>query len=177
MEVYDALVPKRTQLYNALEGSSIRVITPLNQQWLLYELELSMYNLAVEKGDSTAAQTHLDALEVLLNSGDLEITYQSYLLRSQRVEKYVNASIDQVFTMPAGSLLVGFDIRGKSGTTTVFVGTSDGGKNIMGDRVVGAGSDSNNNIRKTFASATIIYISISGGTVDLNIDYEENYLT
>ncbi len=175
MELYDALIPVEARLINALSSESLRVIDPLKTEWITLTMELALYNLAIEKGDTTAANEHLAKIEIILNSSDLEVTYQSYLLREFRLEKFESVSTNQTWSAEEGSLLTGIDISHESGTPTVRVGTTDGGDEILGDRLITALQNSNNTVRKSFIADDIIYITISGGTVDVNLDYETNY--
>lgn len=177
-EAYDALYNLRTQFLNAIANNSLKSIDSLQRTWTLIEMELALYNLAVEKSDTEAAAVHLAKIEELVEGTDLQITYQSYLLRELKLEKFEDVSSVQTFEMPANSLLQSVDINWVSGTPVVSVGITAGGKTIMGDRDdCISGTDSNNIIHKSFPAAQTIYINISGGTVNINLDYETNYFS
>lgn len=173
--VYDVLVEAEQRFLTALSNSSLSTIALLERQWVQLNMELNLYNLAIEKGDTDGAEDHLAEIEDILNSSDLEVTYQSYLLREFRVQEFDSVSTNQTWSAEEGTLLSGIDLRHVSGTPTVKVGITPAGDEIMSNRTVTASEDSNNSVRESFINATTVYITISGGTVTVNLDYETNY--
>ena len=84
------------------------------------------------------------------------------------------------FSQAYGALtkFISVDFRHKSGgTATVRVGTSSGGSEISPDLPVAAGLHLNITVMKSFESATTLYFTISGGTVDVEITYKLNRFT
>lgn len=174
-DLYDVLVLAEQRYLNALADSSKRVIDPLQTDWVQLNMEYNLYHLAIEGGDTVAAEGHLTTMEDILNSTDLEVTYSSYLVREIRKQQFDSVSTSQTWAAEEGCLLTGIDIHWVASTPTVRVGTTLGGDEIMGDRLVTSAADSNNSVRKSFTSASTVYITISGGTVTVNLDYETNY--
>jgi hypothetical protein len=91
------------------------------------------------------------------------------------VDQNVNKSADFTFEIPANGKLEAIDFRGISGTTSVKVGTTPAGTEILSNRTVTTAQDSNNYIGKTFISPTTLYVTITGGTINVNFAYRENY--
>jgi hypothetical protein len=91
------------------------------------------------------------------------------------VDKNTNKSADFTFDIPANAKLEAIDYRGVSGTTSVKVGTTPAGTEILSNRTVTTSNDSNNYIGKTFINPTTLYITITGGTINVNFAYRENY--
>lgn len=174
-DLYDVLVNAEQLYLTALSNSSKRVIEPLQTDWVQLNMEYNLYHLAIEGGDSVAAETHLATMEDILNTSDLEVTYSTYILREIRKQEFDSVSTSQTWAAESGTLLSGIDIHWVASTPTVRVGTTLGGDEIMGDRLVTSAADSNNAVRKSFTAATTVYITISGGTVTVNLDYETNY--
>lgn len=128
----------------------------------------SMFNL----NEDTLDIVKIDGLQEALDN--IQAPEQS-TSRELRVEKYVNVNSNQVFLLPAKAVIRGINITFLSGTPVVRAGTTDGGKEIMSDRDIISGKDSNNQVLLSVQTNTNIFISISSGSVNLNIDYETNY--
>lgn len=89
--------------------------------------------------------------------------------------KYIDLATEQIMAVAAGTLITHVIIVGKTGTTTVSVGTTSGGKEIMSNRELGVGQKSLNTVSYLASPvATNIYINVAGGEVDVTIISIEN---
>jgi hypothetical protein len=95
--------------------------------------------------------------------------------REFRVERMTDVSDDTTFIMPSGSVLRSFDIVFVSGTPVVKLGVTEDGNEIMSERTITVDDDPINPVPKSCIAEIVLYISVSGGVVDINIDYETNY--
>lgn len=78
------------------------------------------------------------------------------------------------YTIPGNSKLEGIDFNYISGTPVIKVGTTNGGDEVLEERVVGATGNCNL-YQNVFASDTLLYVSVSGGTVDVMLYYRKQY--
>lgn len=68
--------------------------------------------------------------------------------------------------------LISIDYRVLTGTPTVICGTSGGGNDIHTSSTIS--TDSNKTINKTFPLQTVLYFTISGGSVNVSITTQSN---
>ena len=66
------------------------------------------------------------------------------------------------------------DIRRKSGTPVFKIGTTAGGDEILTEKSLTVG-DLNLLVGKTYSASTTLYFTLSGGTIDVNINYKPEY--
>jgi hypothetical protein len=79
-----------------------------------------------------------------------------------------------LYTIPGNSRLEGIDFNYKSGTPVVAVGLSPGAQDILsGQTVPPAGST--NGVTQNVPTDLPLYITITGGTVDVMMIYRKNY--
>jgi hypothetical protein len=83
---------------------------------------------------------------------------------------------DFTFEVPANGKIESIDMRVVSGSTTVKVGTSVGGTQILSLRTVTSSQDSNNYVGKSFLTATTLYFTITGSAINITITYRENWI-
>jgi len=67
------------------------------------------------------------------------------------------------------------DFRHISASPLVKIGTTPGGDEILPELPVPSGEHLNNYLGKSYESGQTIYISISGGSVDVAFNYRSNY--
>lgn len=114
-------------------------------------------------------------VNLFLDIWDAITDIESQIEVSIIVDKNLNKSADFTFDIPANGKLEAIDYRGVSGTTSVKVGTTPAGTEIHSNRTVTTSKDINNYIGKTFITPTTLYITITGGTINVNFAYRENY--
>lgn len=76
----------------------------------------------------------------------------------------------------ANTKFYSINFRQTAGSPTVKVGTSAGADDICTDRAVASGTDRNVSVDVGFESATTLYFTISGGTLDITIEYRQTYI-
>jgi hypothetical protein len=80
---------------------------------------------------------------------------------------------DMMYQFAVESVLNSIDFRKTAGTPAVKIGTTLGGDELMFSTVITG--DSINGFNLPFDALSIIYIGISGGSVDVNIRTLSNY--
>ena len=83
-------------------------------------------------------------------------------------------SSDTTQSIPANSKLLSIDYRQVSGTPTVKCGLTAGTDGIHPDVSISSGEDENIILMKTYESSQMLYFTVSGGTVDINVNVNEN---
>lgn len=87
--------------------------------------------------------------------------------------QYINASGDITAIIPANSFVNGVGIKNVAGSPTIKIGTTYGGEEILPATLYT--EFSYNLWQGYYNTATNIYINITGGTMDLRIDYTNPY--
>lgn len=82
---------------------------------------------------------------------------------------YVNRSAPFTHTVAANSKIEAIDCRAISGSPVIKAGTTVGGEELFPEISVTIGEDSNNLIMKSFQNETIVYFTISGGSLNITI--------
>lgn len=95
--------------------------------------------------------------------------------REFKVQRMPSVSSSSNFELPVKSILHAIDIRFVLGAPVVRIGTTNGGNELVSDRNILTGFDKNIPVRKSYPQAQTIYFTVSGGTVNILIDYETNY--
>lgn len=85
-----------------------------------------------------------------------------------------NSNFNKIYA--ANTKFYSINFRNISGTPTVKVGTSSGSDDLISDKVVNNGTDRNVTINVGFESSTTLYFTISGGTLNITIEYRQNYI-
>ena len=88
-------------------------------------------------------------------------------------EQLTGITTNQTFSLPANSKLRSIDFKVTAGTPTVSASITIGGFEFFGEKLI-SGVDGNEIPFITIA-AQDIYLTISGGTVTINITYAPNY--
>lgn len=95
---------------------------------------------------------------------------------ARKIDKIVNQSSDDTYAVSAGSKVDSIDFEHVSGTPLIKIGSSAGGVQYSLAEIPVPSSDYLVvAIQKIFSGSSTIYISISGGTVNYNVIYTENY--
>lgn len=81
---------------------------------------------------------------------------------------------DTAQSIPANSKLLSIDYRQVSGTPIVKCGLTAGTDTIHPDVSISSGEDENIILMKTYSASQILYFTVSGGTVDINVNINEN---
>ncbi len=125
-------------------------------------------------------------LYIVSDIADFHITYENLIkeftdYKNQAEQTILDESKASSFTrtIDADTKLESVDIRYISGSPKVKIGTSLGEDDIMRERTIVSTKDSNNELIKTFKSSTILYITVTGGTVSIkwNVRYNYTYTT
>lgn len=91
------------------------------------------------------------------------------------VTKDVNKSSDYPIAFDAGTKLFSIDIQHLSGNPLIKVGTTSGGDEISLSQIPIPSGEVITLDGRTFDINTTVYISISGGSVNINYLFIENY--
>lgn len=110
----------------------------------------------------------INALTVQINN------LQTQINNTQKKQKSENISTAQTFTIPAKAKVTSVDFLEISGTPLIKVGSSIGLDDYIPEHEI-VGADINI-IQLLVPVSTVMYISISGGTVNYTITYEENHI-
>jgi len=113
--------------------------------------------LAPEQADILANENAIAILEV--DVAELQAS------SSKRYDQNRNADYD--YTQLAGSLIREMYFTVISGTPTVSVGTTPSGTDIMSSRLIEGGFRSDSSINEFTSVSRSIYITVSGGIVDV----------
>lgn len=103
-------------------------------------------------------------------------TLQNFQNQSTQTIKIKSKSAN--FTQILGSdvMIESIDLIYVSGSTTVKVGSTSGANDIISGRTITSVKNSTNSLSDYFASATTLYFTLTGGgTIDVIINYRENY--
>lgn len=87
--------------------------------------------------------------------------------------KLEGISANTTWIVPPNSKIIGIDLSATSGNPTVSIGTTPAGSDIVAS--VQPGTYSPNPQELYFATATTIYITVSGGTLNIRINLFSNY--
>ena len=99
-------------------------------------------------------------------------TVQYYLSALPNKTQYQNKTTNFTHPLSASQRLESVDFRLISGAVTIRIGLTDGGTEIISDRVLVSGADKNIPLGKSYPTAKTLYINFSGGgTVTANIWY------
>ena len=89
--------------------------------------------------------------------------------------KFMNQSAPFSYEMPENSCLYFIHFRKVSGNPTVKIGLTNGGEELMASELM-SGVMTGQTFFFPYDLATILYIGISGGTVNVNITYNSDHL-
>ena len=147
-----------------------------------------MINETLDLKDLTTSP--IDGVLYILKSGvDYQITYanlvaplnsiisilQAYQNQGLQTTKETSKSAPFTIALDANTRLYSIDFQKVSGSPLVKIGTTLSGEQISPELEVLTNEPLDVNIGKTYTPATTIYVGISGGTVNININYRPNY--
>lgn len=131
---------------------------------------------------TTEAGTYTNFSGIVVNSGKLTILkWSGVTWEKEEIDGlgetssfiYTNQSANKLVNFPANNFLVSVDFKGIAGTTLVKIGTTDGGSEVMTEKEINTGIVKRVLINKPYISATDLYITISGGTINISLKYEQ----
>ena len=103
-------------------------------------------------------------------------TLQTYDSQATQTTKHASKSADFTQILGSNVKLESIDIVWVSGTPSIEVGTSLAANDIISGRTPTSGNPSINLLAEYFGSSTTLYFAVSGGTVNINVNYRENYI-
>lgn len=126
---------------------------------------------------SEATDPRTGYVYIVIGGTDYKISYENFasIINAgiPTISKDTAKSASYTKTIPANSLLQRIDIKRTSGTPVIKVGTTLAGDEVMLSQTVSTFSI--NEVPEMFGTLTTLYITISGGTVNINFVYHENY--
>jgi hypothetical protein len=111
-----------------------------------------------------------------ISHDDFLAILNTYKANSTQTLKLKIKSADFTQNFNADTKIESIDIIWVSGTSvSVKVGTAALGTDIISGRTITSSKNSANNLSDYFGSAVTLYFTISGGAVDIIINYRNNY--
>jgi len=99
---------------------------------------------------------------------------ETYVNQALKTDKLKNQSADFSKALGSDVKLESIDYIHVSGTPNVKVGTSAGASDVIPPQSFSSGALCNNRI-KYFEASTTLYVTITGGTIDIIFNYRQNY--
>lgn len=90
-------------------------------------------------------------------------------------ERFADQSADFTVNLDADTKMEDIDFIWKASAPVVKVGTTLAGKDIISGRTLSSIKNSTNPLSDYFKTAKTLYFTITGGTVDVIINYKKNY--
>jgi len=88
---------------------------------------------------------------------------------------FTDLAADNTHVLALNTIIKGIYARYKSGAPTVRIGTTDGGEEIMYDKVITNTEELAVSVARSLAQGTTIYIAVSDGTIDLAFEWITNF--
>ena len=99
----------------------------------------------------------------------------AYINQATQTYKEKNKSADFTKSFDADTAIDGIDFMWVSGTPNVKVGTSALANDVISGRTPLSGDPSRNLVSEYYLSAQTLYFTVTGGTVNIVINYRNNY--
>jgi len=120
--------------------------------------------------------SHRILISSLLSAVNSSISsLQSYQSQATTTVKEKSKSTAFTTALPADTALDGVDFIWVSGTPNVKVGTTSGANDIISGRTPTNGSPSRNALNKYWLASQTLFFTITGGVVDIIINYRKDY--
>jgi hypothetical protein len=100
---------------------------------------------------------------------------QNYQTQGVTTSKETNKTADFTKVFAANTKIESIDFKHVSGTPVLKVGETISGDEISPEIILGSNEHLNILISKSYESSQTIYITLSGGTVNVNFNYRTNY--
>lgn len=90
-------------------------------------------------------------------------------------ERHAAQAANFTIDLDADTLLTSIDLLFVTGTPVIKVGTALSTNDIISGRTLSVSKNSLNILRDYFKNATTLYFTITGGTVDVLVNYKKDY--